>query len=193
MRVLLVVAACLVLAVLPASASANGITFRPGAPGIGDPYFPLDGNGGYNVSHYDLNVVYDPDTDVLRGLAKLDITAKQDLSSFNLDLDGLTVRVILIDGFPAHWSRDGAELTITPRKGIRRGEDFVALIAYDGVPKTIGSPEIGDLSGFIHTDDGTYVSGQPDSAANWYPVNDHPLDKASYSFSITVPRGLQAI
>ena len=26
----------------------------PGAPGIGDPYYPLDGNGGYDVAHYDL-------------------------------------------------------------------------------------------------------------------------------------------
>src|SRR3954464_7162654 len=112
-RLLFVVVAWLALAVVPPVAGA--VTFRPGAPGIGDPYFPLDGNGGYDVSHYDLNVTYDPKTDVLRGLEKIDITAKQDLSSFNLDLDGLTVRVILIDGFPAHWSRDGAELTITPR------------------------------------------------------------------------------
>ena len=30
-------------------------------------------------------------------------------------------------------------------------------------------------------------------AATWYPVNDHPLDKASYSFRVTVPAGLQAV
>src|SRR3954447_11055928 len=101
MRVVLVVAACLVLAVVPASAQASGITFRPGAPGIGDPYFPLDGNGGYDATHYALNVAYDPKTDALRGLAAIDITAKQDLSSFNLDLHGLTVRTIFIDGTPA--------------------------------------------------------------------------------------------
>src|SRR5262245_46527704 len=124
MRVLLVVAACLVLAVLPAAASANGVTFRPGAPGIGDPYFPLDGNGGYDVAHYDLNVLYDPDTDTLRGLEKIDVTAKQDLSSFNLDLDGLTVRAVLVDGDNARFSRDDAELTIKPKRGIRRGDDF---------------------------------------------------------------------
>ena len=28
--------------------------FRPGASGVGDDYFPLAGNGGYNVAHYDL-------------------------------------------------------------------------------------------------------------------------------------------
>src|SRR3954453_17991710 len=95
-RLLFVVVAWLALAVVPTVAGA--ITFRPGAPGIGDPYFPLDGNGGYDVQHYELNVSYDPPSDTLRGLEKIDITAKQDLSSFNLDLDGLTVRAVFIDG-----------------------------------------------------------------------------------------------
>ena len=47
------------------SAQATTVKFSPGAAGIGDPYFPLDGNGGYDVSHYDLNFEYDPATDVL--------------------------------------------------------------------------------------------------------------------------------
>ena len=33
---------------------------KPGAPGIGDPYFPLDGNGGYDVEHYDLDLTVRP-------------------------------------------------------------------------------------------------------------------------------------
>ena len=46
----------------------------------------------------------------------------------------------------------------------------------------------------MHTDDGD-ARGRASRtcAATWYPVNDHPLDKASYSFRITVPRGLEAI
>ena len=64
------------------------------------------------------------------------------------------------------------------------------MIAYDGVPR---GRRAETASGFIHTDDGTLVAGQPHVAATWYPVNDHPLDKASYTFRITVPRGLQAV
>jgi hypothetical protein len=41
------VLAFICLALLPATASAaRGPSFTPGAPGIGDSYFPLDGNGG---------------------------------------------------------------------------------------------------------------------------------------------------
>ena len=57
------------VAVWPGSALAGGHTvkqFGPGAPGIGDPYFPLDGNGGYDVKHYRLDIAYNPSTDVLQ-------------------------------------------------------------------------------------------------------------------------------
>ena len=37
------------------------------------------------------------------------------------------------------------------------------------------------------------VVSEPDGSATWYPVNDHPTDKASYSFEITVPEGLVAV
>ena len=45
------ISACLVA--WPASALAGGDgtikRFGPGSPGLGDPYFPLDGNGGYDA------------------------------------------------------------------------------------------------------------------------------------------------
>jgi hypothetical protein len=178
----------------PASAS-GGETLRhfgAGAPGIGDPYFPLAGNGGYDVRHYALDVRYEPATDVLSGVATIRATATQNLSRFNLDLVGLTVRAILVDGRRATWTRDAGELTVTPRKPLPRGERFTTLAVYDGVPQTI-TDQFGGISGFIATDDGTLVAGEPDVAATWYPVNDHPADKASYSFRINVPAGLEAV
>ena len=56
----LVVAAAAALALAPGTAQARAPEFTPGAPGVGDPYFPLDGNGGYDVRHYMLDVAYDP-------------------------------------------------------------------------------------------------------------------------------------
>ena len=57
------VLALVLAAVAPAGAQAP--PFRPGAPGLGDPYFPLAGNGGYDVRHYGLAITYTPATDVL--------------------------------------------------------------------------------------------------------------------------------
>ena len=131
----LVVAAAAALVLAPGTAQAQPERkpeFTPGAPGIGDPYFPLDGNGGYDVRHYMLDVAYDPDTDVLTGKATISARATQNLSSFNLDFDGLTVRSITVDGRSADWLRDGDELTVTPRRGIPEGARFTTVVKYDG-------------------------------------------------------------
>jgi hypothetical protein len=76
-RVLTVAAAC--FAVGAPSAAAQGSGFSPGAWGIGDPYFPLEGNGGYDVKHYDLTFSYDPGTDRLEGTNKITARATQNL------------------------------------------------------------------------------------------------------------------
>jgi Peptidase family M1 domain/Peptidase M1 N-terminal domain len=166
--------------------------FRPGAPGVGDPYYPLYGNGGYDVRHYDLSVSYDPETDVLVGRAVILARATQDLSQFNLDLQGLTVRSVTVDGADVRWSRSqDHELTVLPSFGLRSGRMFTTVVRYDGVPRT--QDLFGQQAGFMHTDDGAVVAGEPEVAANWFPVNDHPSDKASYSMHVTAPTGLTVV
>ncbi|MCU1515605.1 MAG: peptidase rane alanine aminopeptidase, partial [Pseudarthrobacter sp.] len=169
----------------------GGADYQPGAPGLGDPYFPLDGNGGYDVDHYELDLSYDPLTNILGGTATITAKATQDLSAFNLDLAGLTVRGVTVKDRAAAFTRDGGELTVTPQRGIRDGSRFTTQVRYDGVPETITDQS--GQSGFFHTDDGSLVIGQPHVAATWFPVNDHPLDKASYTFRMTVPDGLEVV
>ncbi|MEY2416365.1 MAG: hypothetical protein QOH53_1699, partial [Ilumatobacteraceae bacterium] len=43
--------------------------FTPGSSGLGDPFFPLGGNGGYEVDHYGLTLAYDPPSNQLTGTA----------------------------------------------------------------------------------------------------------------------------
>ncbi|HEY4633972.1 MAG TPA: M1 family aminopeptidase [Candidatus Limnocylindrales bacterium] len=187
--VLLVAILC--AALLPGAALASHSKYTPGAPGIGDPYYPTDGNGGYDVSHYGLDVRYDPATDQLTGIATIKAKATQNLSAFNLDLSGLTIRSVKVNGKTAAWSRAEDELTVTPRRGLDKHKRFTVRIRYDGVPETI--EDIFGLSGFIHTDDGALVIGQPHVADTWFPANDHPIDKAAFTYRITVPRGLEAV
>jgi aminopeptidase N len=171
--------------------------FQAGAAGVGDEYFPLYGNSGYDVAHYLLDVTYDPATDVLTGTATITATATQDLSRFNLDLVGMTVHAVTVDDKQARFSRtDDHELVITPQHKLRSGETFEVVVEYSGVPTTFQipvSPELTLESGFIHTDDGALVVGQPESATAWFPVNDHPVDAATYTFVVTVPTGLDVV
>ncbi|MCO1615541.1 M1 family metallopeptidase [Micromonospora sp. CPM1] len=166
--------------------------FRPGAADAGDPYVPGAGNGGYDVGHYALDVRYDPASDRLTGTATLTVTATRALSRFQLDLAGLDVERVRVDGEVVKHRHDGAELIVTPANGLPSGRRFTVEVAYGGVPQPLPNAELGD-GGFHATADGAIALGQPESASTWYPVNDHPSDKATYDLAVTVPDGLAAL
>ena len=81
------------------------------------------------------------------------------------------------------------ELVITPTTGIRSGRTFTVTIDYAGTPAVVTDPD-GSIEGWVPTDDGAFVVGEPQGSPAWYPVNDNPRDKATYDFSVTVPAGL---
>ncbi len=100
--------------------SGSGRTGHRGRPGIGDPYYPASGNGGYDVSHYDLRLKYQPKTDLLEGTATILATTTQELSRFNLDF-GLDVSEVRVNGKKAGFATSGDhELEVTPPSRWRR-------------------------------------------------------------------------
>ena len=187
---LVVLGAALLPAAVPASAGAARNC--AGAPGIGDTYYPTYGNGGYDVGRYKLKLAYDPATDRLDGKATVLARSTQRLCSFNFDFVGMDVHQIKVNGDRAGWSRSGQELTVVPRDDLKNGKAFRVTVKYDGVPQEFTIPGFpGVRTGFMATPEGVTVAGQPEVAAGWYPVNDHPLDKASYAFDVTVPKGYE--
>jgi aminopeptidase N len=180
-----------VLATSTPAVAADG--FVPGSPGLGDPFFPNAGNGGYDVSHYSLTLAYEPSSNRLSGTAAITATATQDLSQFNLDLRGFAISRLLVNGESASSTRSGEhELVITPRTGLVSGSSFTVVIDYAGTPSVVTDPD-GGIEGWVPTDDGAFVVGEPQGSPAWYPVNDTPRDKATFDVSITVPAGLTAM
>ena len=118
--------------------------------------------------------------------------AWRDLASFSLDLRGFTVRSVLVDGRAATWSRTPGELRVVPATPLRQGASFRVRVVYDG---TTGRPTDagGALYGWVSTPDGAMVVNEPEGASTWYPVNDTPTDKATYTFRVDVPAGTTAV
>jgi aminopeptidase N len=170
----------------------HDVQFTPGSSGLGDPFFPLAGNGGYDVRHYSIEIDYDRATNHMDSSAEIDARATQDLSSFNLDLRGFEIPAIEVDGRDAQFTRDGQELTVIPRKGIRRGKKFEVEVEYSGTPERVIDPD-GTSEGWVPTTDGAFVVNEPQGSPGWYPANDNPRDKATYDFEVTVPEGITAI
>ena len=167
-------------------------TARPGAAGLDDPLYPGLGNGGYDVSRYTVTLEIDVDANEISGRTQIEADATQALSSFNLDFRGLTVTKVAVDGLPADHSRTGYELTIEPGAPIPVGTTFNATVSYEGQPSTSSVPGTSLLIGWINYGTGIIAYGEPWGASHWLPVNEHPSDKALYTFIITVPEPSEA-
>lgn len=166
---------------------------EPGAPGIGDPYYPEAGNGGYDAQGYDVTVNYDPASGVLDGDATMTARATQSLSRFNLDLRGLTVESVHVDSAPARFTRRGAhELVITPPQATPDGQRFRVRVRYHGTPDRTPS-SLGSDGWHRTPSGGAFAIGEPPSASFWYPANDHPRDKATFRLTARVPEGWTAV
>nr|WP_202490140.1 M1 family metallopeptidase [Streptomyces sp. SID8381] len=181
-----VLAAASLLLAIPASAAS----LSPGAPGIGDPYYPDYGNGGYDVSHYDLRLKYQPATDELEGTATISARTTQDLSSFDLDFL-LDVSEVRVNGTKAAFTTSGQhELVVTPKTPLAKGTAVTVVVRYSGVPSTKSAY---GFTTWHRTPDGAVAADEPEAAWWWFPSNDHPSDKATYDVSVAVPDGTQAI
>ncbi|MET0761780.1 MAG: M1 family metallopeptidase [Thermoleophilaceae bacterium] len=179
------------LAVLVAApATASPARYVAGAPGAGDPFFPLAGNGGYDVRHYSLDLDYVRGDNRLSGRVGIFARATQNLSRFNLDLrDFYAVSRVTVNASSGSFTHEGQELSITPRHRLRKGSWFVVGVRYAGEPQPIVDPD-GASEGWIPTDDGAFVVNEPVGSPGWYPVNDTPRDKATFDFAVTVPAGI---
>ncbi|MFI6472779.1 M1 family metallopeptidase [Streptomyces sp. NPDC050516] len=175
-----------------AAATALGIALTAvpaaGATGLKDPYFPDDGNSGYDVAHYDVHIGYDPArADHLDGDTTVTARATHTLDRFALDLKGFEVASVTVNGIPARsFSRSGEhKLVVEPAHRVAKGTTFAVRVKYAGKP---------DAEGWhVLSSGGANAAGEPHSATSWYPSNDHPSDKATFALTATVPDGWTAI
>ena len=163
-----------------------------GADGIGDPLFPALGNPGIDVTHYDIDLSFDRATEQLSGSVTLTITPTQARSTFTLDSMGPEVSAVTVNDAPAVFVPESPELRITPAKPLQPGVIATVRVDYSvQVGSVVGAGGLDE--GWFDTAKGSYVVNEPSGARSWLPSNDHPSDKATYTFAITVPTGVTAV
>jgi aminopeptidase N len=193
---LLLIVAGAALAHPVASVAAAPSEFTPGARTLGDELFPTIGNGGYDARHYGLDLDYTVATKRLNGVATIDAVATQDLSRFSFDLTSWNaVRGVTVDGRPARFAVDAqrSKLQITPPRGIRDGRRFRTVVRYGGTQRPLRKTTALTEGWIPNAKTGAIVLAQPIGAMGWYPNNNVPADKATYTTRITVPRGWEAL
>lgn len=164
-----------------------------GASGMGDSFYPNFGNGGYDTQHYTLDIqVLNVATSEMKATTTIEAVATQALSRFNVDFAGFEITSLTVQNEAAEFTRQGQELTITPAQPLSKDEEFSVVISYQGIPKPMTSQALPFPTGWIAYGDGIFVLSEPDGSASFYPVNDHPLDKATYTIIVTVPEPYEA-
>jgi aminopeptidase N len=163
---------------------------RSGA--VVDDYVPGHGDASYDVTHYDLAISYKVHGNHLTGLAVLSAVARVDLERFSLDLHGLRVTKLTVDGGLAKYSRDKGNVSVRPMAMIPRGQSFNVTVHYTGNPTPVPDRLLGP-TGWEELADGVIVAGQPHGAPSWFPCNDRPSNKASYRLTISAPSEYQVI
>ncbi|MFJ2210666.1 M1 family metallopeptidase [Streptomyces sp. NPDC101062] len=171
-----------------ASATLVAATLPPPEPlGIGDPLFPYLGNPGYDVLTYDLAFTYGGDNSKpLDAITKIDATATRRLDRINLDFTHGEVRSVEVDGAAAEFATAGEDLAITPTEEVDEGERMRITVHHTSDPS-------GEGGGWLRTTDGLAMANQADAGHRVFPGNDHPADKAYFTFRITVPKRLTAV
>ena len=160
-----------------------------GSSGMDDPYYPTLGNGGYDVQAYIIALDVDPTANTLKGSTTITATATERLDSFNLDFHGLTIDSLNVNDQATKYSRNEDELTIDPVEVLELNRSFTVVVDYHGTPGLLSSKPLGAEMGWAHNEDNSInVWGEPDAASVWFPGNNHPRDKATYRFEITVPK-----
>ncbi len=157
-----------------------------------EPFFPRAGNRGYDVGFYEVALRYSPGSGRVRASATISATATQDLSVFSIDLYGLQVGEVQVEGEGARYWRGRDKLKIEPARPIASGKSFRLVVYYSGRPQRVVDPD-GTSEGWNRTDDGAFAVGEPLGTAAWIPCNNTPVDKAGFAFEVTVPARLSAV
>jgi aminopeptidase N len=163
---------------------------------VADTVYPGRGNPGIDVLHYGLDLTWAPDSRTLTGTAILHLRAATTLPTLTLDFaSAYTTGEVTLDGqpVPATVTRDKLEVATS----LTAGQNATLRVSYHGTPKVTSAPtgrtDFSSLGLRVTADGSLWTMQEPFGAFTWYPVNDHPSDKALYDLAITVPDGWSGI
>ncbi|MBN9643803.1 M1 family aminopeptidase [Corynebacterium mendelii] len=159
-------------------------------PGTTDSYTRVPFNLGYHVRHYDLDLTYRVVPNRLTGRATLDCDNWRALNQLTLDLaDTMTVTKVqaAVTGPAANvrvskFRHRGGKLTVTFTGEIPADTEFSLMVTYRGTPQPVATPWGG--LGWEELTEGSLVASQPCGAKSWFPCDDTPDEKATFSITV---------
>ncbi|MCD4711508.1 MAG: hypothetical protein K8R52_11745 [Bacteroidales bacterium] len=155
---------------------------------------PLKGQDHHNrfeaidVLSYRFEIDLNDTTNLIRGIADIDVAFRKDVDQFQLDLTnrladstGMKVEQITENGREALFVHQDNRITLTIPKALK-GTQRNYRIIYSGIPTDgliISKNKFGDRTFF--------GDNWPNRGHHWLPLVDHPSDKAMAEFIVSAP------
>ena len=158
----------------------------------GDSLLPELGSTDLDVQSYDVRLSFDPATERLAGTVDITTSVERTLDELALDASDLVVESVTVNGAAATFDHQSPELLVRPTTPVEPGAPVVVSVTYSD-DRHATSLGFGLGGGFYTTENGAHTLNEPDGARSWLPSNDHPSDKATWRFELTVPAGVTAV
>jgi aminopeptidase N len=162
-----------------------------------DPYYPAKGSDLVDALHYGLDLRWSAKRRSLSATATIDLRVTKDATSVSLDFSKrLTASAVQLDGTPVHASHAGNKLVVDTG-AIAADSRHSLSVVYRGHPGPAAAPtrrsDIPSVGWTNTRNGGMRTMQEPFGAFTWYPVNDHPSDKAFYDIRVDVPSRFVAV
>lgn len=176
-----------------ASTTATAPRAPIAAASVEDRFVPGAGSGGIDVQRYAVALEIDALDAGIQGTARIVLRTTEELGGFHLDLEGLDVSNVAVDGAPAAFDQDDGELVVELDATAEAGRELVVDVTYGGRPEPLVGVVPFAAVGWSATSWGSLAASQPRGTATWMPVSDHPSDPATWSVELTVADPLVAV
>jgi aminopeptidase N len=155
-----------------------------------DPYYPAKGDPSVDALHYRLDIDWDDASERLTGTATIRFRAPRTESVIRLDLARpLHPSSVTLDGNDVAWSHPDADLVVEAGASLARGSRHTLVVGYRGKAGPVDAPvtrsDFATVGWTVQPNGQVWTMQEPWGAHTWYPVNDHPSDKAFYDVNVT--------
>jgi aminopeptidase N len=144
--------------------------------------------GRIDVGQYSIRVRIEDQDSVLWATTEIEFRVLTDIQVLQFNLREMKVASCSVDGRPLAFEHKNGVLSATTQSTLRPGSIHKLSVEYSGRPKDglfIGKNKYNHFCAF--------ADNWPNRARYWFPSIDHPSDKATVLFYITVPNQYEAI
>jgi aminopeptidase N len=143
----------------------------------------------YDVLHYDINLLLQPDNFRIEGKNTILLTPRTDtLNQLSFDLEELQVDSVRYNHALVSFTHQNGELILTTSRILDTTDTVAFDIYYHGVPESGLYRRINSYGDTV-----IYSHNEPYDARYWFPCNDDPADKATHDLRVTMPKSYKVV